>query len=520
MLRLPSRLLGFLVPALFGNLGIASTALAQSPPIAPLPSAIDYNSDPANLLSNTPFTVIIPVVGSRMLNVVNPGDATLVLRLTATITNAWYDAAAPYDDNAIGLVYNTRRRPAPKRTDRSRNIAVVYSSFPVIESLVPQFASDWRALRVLADDALGSPEDRRAKAIGLAAGRAVMASRLQDGMNQLGDEDGSAYNLQPYSDYTSYAPVNTAYHLSDIRRWQPAVKTEGNGLFTVQQFVTPQMELTRPFLGAYPNLTAPPPTRSFAARGNGKFPRAAYVEQVDEVLRASAALTDEQKMTGEVFEDKINSLGLSIAVASAQQGLTLQEFLEVDFLVNAAAFDTAIVIWREKRRYDAVRPFSAVREVYGNTTITAWGGPGQGTVSDITGNEWQSYLPVANHPEYPSATASFCAAHATAADAYLTDRDPANAGVLNWSAQLPLPFTGMPGIQPGSSFVEPGVTPATLIQLDYPQWDDLKRDCGLSRFWTGVHFFDAVPAGQAIGEVVGAASYQALLPYFEGTATP
>ena len=36
--------------------------------------------------------------------------------------------------------------------------------------------------------------------------------------------------------------------------------------------------------------------------------------------------------------------------------------------------------------------------------LTAWGGPYNGTVNDIPASEWTSYLPVANHPEYPSAS--------------------------------------------------------------------------------------------------------------------
>ena len=36
--------------------------------------------------------------------------------------------------------------------------------------------------------------------------------------------------------------------------------------------------------------------------------------------------------------------------------------------------------------------------------MTAWGGPYTGTVNNIPASEWTSYLPVANHPEYPSAS--------------------------------------------------------------------------------------------------------------------
>ncbi|MEN0061099.1 MAG: DUF6851 domain-containing protein [Myxococcota bacterium] len=497
--------------AIAGFLSISPAALAQSPELAPIPAPDSIQPGEPILQNTTPFTLVIPVVGTRMLNVVNPGDATLVLRLTATITNAWYDACAPYDDNAIGLIYNTTRRPVAEQTSRNCDIALVYASKPVVDSLIPQFADDWDAMIAALHVDEHDPAEQMAMSIGTAAGQAVMNARLQDGMNQLGDENGAIYNRQPYADYTNYRPFNRATRLRDPRRWQPAIVTAGNGLFSVQSFVTPQMEITDPFLTAHPNLRAPRPGRSFAVAPNGN-PRRRYIDQADEVIDASANLTLEQKMAAEVFEDKINSLGLSIAVASFQQQLTLQEFLEVDFLVNAAAFDTAIVIWKEKRRFDAVRPFSAIELLYENTQLTAWGGPGQGTVHDITGAEWRSYLNVANHPEYPSATASFCAAHAEAAKLYLGARNsPLNptGNTLDWS------ITKLTG----SSFVEPN-SPPHDVTLTYQTWDDLRDECGLTRFWGGVHFADSIPAGQDIGRVVGAAGYHFLLPYFNGTATP
>ena len=118
---------------------------------------------------------------------------------------------------------------------------------------------------------------------------------------------------------------------------------------------------------------------------------------------------------------------------------------------------------------------------------------------------------VANHPEYPSATASFCAAHATAYTAYAADRNEPNnpdGTLLDWT----VPYAA------GSSFVEPGVTPAQDIVLHYQTWEDMKQACGISRLYGGVHFFDSIPAGQGIGDVVGAAGYRFLKPFFEGTA--
>ena len=39
-----------------------------------------------------------------------------------------------------------------------------------------------------------------------------------------------------------------------------------------------------------------------------------------------------------------------------------------------------------------------------NKPLTTWGGPYKGTVNNMKADEWTSYLPVANHPEYPSAS--------------------------------------------------------------------------------------------------------------------
>ena len=65
--------------------------------------------------------------------------------------------------------------------------------------------------------------------IGNLAGKAVVAFREHDGMNQLGDHGGRMYNLQPYADYTGFEPVNTAYDLRDPSKWQPRILPSGNG---------------------------------------------------------------------------------------------------------------------------------------------------------------------------------------------------------------------------------------------------------------------------------------------------
>ncbi|MBL8222632.1 MAG: hypothetical protein JNL62_25560, partial [Bryobacterales bacterium] len=96
-------------------------------------------------------------------------------------------------------------------------------------------------------------------------------------------------------------------------------------------------------------------------RGN----RGAYQQQADEVIQASANLTDYQKMSAELFNNKFASLGFSAGITGRVRGLTLLQSAHLDFLVNLAAYDTGIASWYQKRRWDAVRPFSAIAHLYG-----------------------------------------------------------------------------------------------------------------------------------------------------------
>ena len=128
---------------------------------------------------------------------------------------------------------------------------------------------------------------------------------------------------------------------------------------------------------------------------------------------------------------------------------------------NMALFDAGIKIWQEKERADAVRPFTAIHREFGDDIVRAWGGPGMGT-RRIPGSQWKSYLEEADHPEYPSASACFCAAQAQAIrKLYDTDE-------LGYAVEFPQ----------GSSRVEPGITPSKTISKTFATWSEFVNDCG------------------------------------------
>ena len=457
-------------------------------------SAYDFQN------GNGPVDLVIPHVAGAIFEDISPnsGDATLVLRVTAQLTNAWYDASAPYHPTAVGVYSRIPNRPASESIDNENiNIAVLYASYRIMSAVMPQRTQQWRQIII---DAGLDPDDNSTDVttpvgIGNVAGLAVAEGRRNDGMNQEGWIN-QEYHPQPYADYTGYEPVNTAYELKNPSKWQPDVQRKGTGLYKVQQFVTPQFANVEPYSYDDPqDFSVPWPINSFAPFKHR------YKQQADEVLEASANLTEFQKLMAEYFDHKIFSLGFSAVFAAQSRDLPLLDFIQLDFLTNMAAFDAGVFVWQEKAEYDAVRPFSAIAHIYGDEPVEAWGGPGQGTVT-LPGNQWRSYMEEADHPEYPSASSCFCAAHAQSARAYLGDDE-----------------LGFPAVWPaGSSRIEPGITPAADTTYVFDTWTDFEQNCGQSRVWAGVHFQAAVDESLALCGVFGDLAYDYMRELIDGTA--
>ena len=236
--------------------------LQAAPPVQTL--AFDFDT------GNGPIEVIIPSVIPVIFANVTPGDATIVLRFTTLITNSWFDAVAPYHPTAIGVYSDLGRRPpGDSATNANQNIAIFYASYRILNSLAPQNKAGWDAMMTSVgldpDDDHESVTD--AIGIGNAAGNALVAARENDGMNQLGYDDGRAYNPQPFSDYTGYKPKNTGYKLEDERRWQPQIVVNPYGITRVQHYVTPQYALTTPYSYDDPqDFGVPKPKKSYKDR--------------------------------------------------------------------------------------------------------------------------------------------------------------------------------------------------------------------------------------------------------------
>ncbi len=461
----------------------SSLSLGQSLPSAELKIDLAESPDPLH-------QIVLPRLYAILGTDISPslGDATLINRFRFIVSLAMVDAAAPYHPTAVGMYSRIPRRPREEWTKANINTAMLHAAYHALMGLLPERSKVWRDM--LRDAGL-DPDDvsadlSTAVGIGNVAGKSAHEARLYDGINQTGR----------YQDTTGYRPVNSAFELRDPSRWQPGLRRQGVGVYTVQHFVTPQLSNMEPMAPFNPReLRVAPPTASQHENWD------AYKAQADVVLESSAKLTDEMKLKAELFDNKVASLGLSYIHLAQEMDLSPADIARGYFVKVAAWMDASIVTWQEKLRFDGVRPNSAIAYVYGDELVTAWGGPGEGT-RELPANEWQAYLPEPDHPEYPSGSTCGCYAHAQALRRF------SGADQLNWRISYPA----------GSSRIEPGLTPAEDMTLTFDTWSDFTEDCGMARHWAGVHFMDAIEASAAYCSAFGDAAYDYYQTLMDGSA--
>jgi len=344
-----------------------------------------------------------------------------------------------------------------------------------------------------------------------------------DGLNQdgtLGSTDQNIFSQWkvPYADYTGYVPDNTAYVLSDPASWQPLIEQVAGSTaqYWIQSAITPQVGYG--FSLAYPSsvqnsgVIAQEFNGPVAEPKGSSSKRAAYKKQAADVLALSANLTDNQKFMAEFFDQKFLIIGETQGIFSATHpgpvsGLipwTLDDYAIALAVTDYAAYTSAIVAWRAKHIFDYVRPTSAIRYLYQNQNVTAWSGPYGGT-KNFPSREWRSYLRTMPHPEYPSGTTCLCASVGQART-LLFGTDSINP---------PLTLTMLPG----TSVIEPGLTPVTTQTLTYSTWTDYTNACGFSRQLAGVHFEQSVQDSLSLCPQIGESAFNVFTKYYQGTAT-
>ena len=231
--------------------------------------------------------------------------APMVARALAIVHTCMYDAWAAYDEHAVGTqLRGALRRPASERTLANKERAISYADYRALSDVLPvDTNSVYKPLmkQLGYDPNDNSTDIETPTGIGNVACAAVLEFRHHDKSNQLGDLAQGAY-----SDWTHYRPVNMpspfpvrlpVIHPIDLNHWQPLIYVNSTGDFVTQMFTAAQWCYVTPFAMSAGNefrgvAKSMPP----AVYGSDE-----YRAQAEELIKLSAGLTDEQKMTAEYW---------------------------------------------------------------------------------------------------------------------------------------------------------------------------------------------------------------------------
>ncbi|MBA2394883.1 MAG: vanadium-dependent haloperoxidase [Ktedonobacteraceae bacterium] len=422
-----------------------------------------------------------------------PTPASRALAITHT---CMYDAWATYDAVAVP----TRPNGIPRQASQDATMAVSYAAYRALLDLFPSQASLFTTqMNSYGYDPNNTSTDTTTQVgVGNVAAQAVIAFRHTDGSNQAGG----------YADTTGYMPVNTPDQIIDPTRWQPLRVPNGSGGFIVQKFATPHWGTVTPFSLTSGSQFRPSGPVKDATSG-------AYKSQADQILQYSAGLNDQTKTIADYWANGPHTVTppghwdvfAQFYIAqylSLKYHHSLNNDVKMFFALSSALFDAGISAWDCKRAFDSVRPITAVHYLYTGKQVTAWGGYGKGTQS-IDGGQWLPYqeatIVTPAFPEYISGHSTF-----SAAGAYILQQVTGN--------NL---FGDSYVATPGSSDIEPGITPKLPVLLLWLTLSDAADQAGLSRRYGGIHFQQGDLDGRQVGKQVAAQAWSKAQQYINGT---
>jgi len=315
-------------------------------------------------------------------------------------------------------------------------------------------------------------------------------------------------NCAPYSDTTGYYVVNNAdfdvqrrgkgdkYMVRGVdRRWQPIQEHDESGYFSRQEHVTPHIGYTvTPFV-----------IEEWKRAPN---PRYAYKEEADLVVQrlADLASDEERKSMTAFFDNKLLVRGLIQHYVRYQYpDQTFEEQMLFIHVLSAVEVDALLQAWREKVRHDLVRPTTVIQR-WGSDIIHTFNGDRASTAPEsIAARDFQAFQRVMPHSEYPSGSACLCTAYAEITDLYVTQRwnsEYDSIGPMFVGGDDNVDDNGVPQFDLCAVFGQFPCTPEQRFVLE--NMDDLKRVCGQSRLWGGMHFTASVSAAEEICDGIGA----------------
>jgi PAP2 superfamily len=513
--------------AFVAALALLPQALAETPASSVSKDTGQVMSVPAPgaLVHRTPAADFQPSAAYRWLEVLleasgrdalrNAPRPTVLSRTDAIVLTAIYDAWAAYDEKAVGTRLGGKlRRPKGERTLANKEKAIAYAAYRALLFVYAEDAvwirDQFKAMGFDPDDA--STDVSKPAGIGNVAAQAVIDYRRHDGSNQLGDEPGS--NGKPYSDYTAYKS-----NVVDPLRWHPIPFSDGKGGTVTPGYLSAQWGNVKPFALERADQFRPPSPPAWGS--------AALNADIEEVVRANANLTLQQKATVEFMREGPRSTGQSGHWLQFAEDVSRRDRNDLDrdvklfFSVGNVVMDAFIACWEAKRAYDASRPYWWAQLYYKGQQIEGWAGAGKGT-RKIAAEDWRPYSPATfvtpPFPGYVSGHASASGAASRMLELFTgSDRFGAvsfqQAGFITAEADF---STAQMQARDGKPATD--VPASKEVKISLPTFTATAETAAISRLWGGYHVRVDNEEGLILGRKVAMYSWPKYQAYFDGTA--
>jgi PAP2 superfamily len=428
----------------------------------------------------------------------------MVARSLAILHTAIYDAWAIYDDQAFPTRLRIPRKPSATDTERIR--AMSQAAHRVLSDQFPSETAFFDATMT----GLGFPLNATTRdatlpeGIGNLAADVVLAATADDGANQRGNLTAGG---SPYADYSGYASTNppitpsqpsAAADIPHPERWQPLGYEDATHVMRIPGFIGPHWERVRPFALTDAAQFRPSPPASLLSQS--------FLDQARYVIGIQEKLETKHKVIAEYWADGPNSelppghWELFAAFVSTRDSHSLHQDAKMFFAVANAIHDAAIATWEAKRFYDYARPISAIRFLFRGKKIKGWNGS---TIATINGEAWRTYqvatFPTPPFPEFTSGHSAFSMAAAEALKRFTCS----DAFGSSYTQTAPLR-------------VEPSLSAAVGIKLEWATFTEAALQAGESRLYGGIHFYEGNVAGLNLGRQVGAQAFEKAQRYWTG----
>jgi len=307
-----------------------------------------------------------------------------------------------------------------------------------------------------------------------------------DGSLQYSLEDNEVVpctgNCRKFQDTSGYAPVPDPRTFSGLnedmgvydctglcRRWQPLQEGNEVGSLLQQEFVVPHIGKNAHTFLREPTLTLSDPEYDL---------RMDSLQVIEEVKITSSDKF--RKSAVKVFDDKlyVRSMIQDNVRDSYAENMSFQDYLLYLYGMSMAEYDGVIQAWHEKAEHDLVRPTTVIKHWDTDMLNTFGGNPNANGPVDILARDFEAFIRVMPHPEFPSGSSCLCTTYMEFTDLYLTS---------NY----------------GNSLTNIVRDAYYNIKFNFTDMTDLRDHCSNSRVWAGIHYPEALPAGEQICSGLG-----------------